>query len=89
MWSGLGALGFEELGNLTSTAILGWYAWHTASKTLPELLRNFREELASGRETSQSHLDAFREELAEERAQRHADHLATTRVLEAVVERLG
>jgi len=89
MWSALASMGLEEVGNLTSTAILGWYAWHTAAKTLPELLRNFREELASEREASRAHLDAFREELSEERALRHADHQAMVNTLEAVAERLG
>ncbi len=41
---------FSQVGNLTATAILGWYAWHTATKTIPQLVENFRRELATERE---------------------------------------
>lgn len=47
---------FPELSNMTATAILGWYAWHTASRTIPELIENFREELAAERQ--QRHEDS-------------------------------
>ncbi len=31
-----------ELSNLTATAILGWYAWHTATRAIPQLVADFR-----------------------------------------------
>ena len=37
-------LPLPDLGNLTATAVLGWYAWHTASKSIPGIVRSFREE---------------------------------------------
>jgi hypothetical protein len=46
---------FAELGNLTSTAILGWYAWHTTTRSIPQLVADFRNELAA--ERTQRHTD--------------------------------
>lgn len=59
------ALAAPELGNFSSTAILGWYAWHTASKTIPGLVRSFREELAAERRQRQAHHEALAAMLAE------------------------
>lgn len=69
-------------GNLTATAILGWYAWYTASKTIPNLMSDFRAELAARRAEYVTDRDLFRREMAEERAQRHADNLAIVEVLQ-------
>lgn len=51
-WSlaNLGPAPLPELSNMTATAILGWYAWHTASRTIPDLIENFRDELAAERQ---------------------------------------
>lgn len=49
------AFDVPELGNFSSSAILGWYAWHTASRTIPGLVRSFREELAAERQQRQAH----------------------------------
>jgi len=76
-----------ELGNLTATAILGWFAWHTAARTIPELVRSFRAELAAIRAESQSDREVFRGELAEERSLRHADNLALTEALRQLAAR--
>ena len=65
-----------EFSNLTATAILGWYAWHTASKTLPQLVASFRAELAAERTQHRADRDAFLHEMAQERTQRHADNAA-------------
>lgn len=35
---------------LTGTFILGWFVWHTVTKTIPELQTLFREELKNERE---------------------------------------
>jgi len=35
------------LSNLTATAILGWYAWQTATRTVPQLVADFRAEASS------------------------------------------
>ncbi|MGE0610277.1 MAG: hypothetical protein AB7O62_24520 [Pirellulales bacterium] len=65
-----------DLGNLTATAILGWYAWHTASRTLPALVAEFRAELAAARQACREERAVFFEALLQEREQRHGDRLA-------------
>jgi hypothetical protein len=62
-----------DLGNLTATAILGWYAWHTASRTIPELLSAFRQELAAARDEFREERAAFHAALDRERVGRAAD----------------
>jgi len=88
MWTTMSNLALPELGNVTATAILGWYAWHTASRTIPELLRDFRAELAAGRAEFRAELEAFRVELAAERRDRHEDHLLAVEALHELAERL-
>jgi hypothetical protein len=56
---------WPDFGNITATAILGWYAWHTASKTIPNLVNDFRAESKEMRET-------FKAEMKEARAEFHA-----------------
>lgn len=62
------------LGGASATAILGWYAWFTATKTIPNLVNDFRSEMSESRkscaEEKKSHLDSFRAELKEERQHR-------------------
>ncbi len=70
---------FSEVGNLPATAILGWYAWFTATKTIPQLVENFRSELASQRSEQLGDREAFLREMAEERMQRHDDSMAILR----------
>jgi hypothetical protein len=65
-----------ELSNLTAAAILGWYAWYTATRAIPQLVADFRSELALERSHNRGDRDAFFHELAEERVQRHADNTA-------------
>lgn len=77
-----------ELSNLTATALLGWYAWHTATRTLPALVRAFREEMAAMRADSAVEREAFHSELAAERLQRHADHMAIVEGLRELAQRL-
>lgn len=50
-----------DFGNMTSTAILGWYAWHTTTRTIPQLVADFRQELQDLRETFCQQLQAERE----------------------------
>ncbi len=72
----------SELGNLTATAILGWYAWHTSTSTIPQLVDDFRGELATERAQQRADREAFLHEMAEERMQRHADNLAVVQAME-------
>jgi hypothetical protein len=74
---------FAQLSNLTATAILGWYAWHTATRTIPQLVENFRHELATERSQHRTDRDAFLYEMTEQRVQRHND---TTAIVLAVNE---
>ena len=74
-------LGIPDFGNLTSSAILGWYAWHTATRTIPSLVSQFRQELALCRAGQRAEAEAFRNELAAQRAARHADQQLTMKIL--------
>lgn len=84
LWAETTPWAVYDLGNMTATALLGWYAWHTASRTLPALVRAFREELAAQRREWADERQAFREELAEERLQRHADSLSLLEGLQSL-----
>jgi hypothetical protein len=77
-----------DIGNITATAILGWYAWHTASKTIPDLLSAFREELETSRVECRIEREALRDELSAERIERHDDHRAIVQALHELAERL-
>lgn len=79
----------EAIGNVTATAMLGWYAWHTATKTIPVLVQNFREELAAERSANRQDREAFFSELSQERTQRHTDQAAIASALVAISSQLG
>ncbi len=70
-----------ELGNLTASAVLGWYAWYTATRTTPGMLRSFREEMTAARQDFRNETAAQRAELAVEREYRHRDNTAIARAL--------
>jgi hypothetical protein len=85
---GLADAPLPELGNLTATAILGWYAWHTASRAIPGLVQHFRDEAAAARDDFRQEREAFHEALRQEREQRHADNAAIVDTLrELITER--
>jgi hypothetical protein len=48
----------QSIGSLTATGILGWYAHHTATRTIPSLVKDFREELAAEREAGRQDREA-------------------------------
>ncbi len=86
-----GALGqppFDSLGNLTATAILGWYAWHTASRSIPEMLAVFRGELAAERDVHRAGIEALRQELSADRDARHRDHALLVQALDRLLDRI-
>jgi hypothetical protein len=64
------------LSNLTATAILGWYAWQTATRTVPQLVADFRAELAAARDDHRHDRDVFFQEMSQERTTRHSDNSA-------------
>ncbi len=79
---------WEDVGNLTATALLGWFAWFTATRTIPSLVRSFREELKNERQEFRRDREVFREELAEERMQRHADSMGMAEALHELTAEL-
>jgi len=85
----IGELPMPDLGNITATAILGWYAWHTAAKTIPGLVADFRAELAARRAEYRADREIFRQEISEERMQRHADNLAIVQALHELTAELA
>jgi len=70
-----------ELGNLTASAVLGWYAWYTATRTMPGMLRSFRDEMTAARQDFRNETAAQRAELAVEREYRHRDNAAIAKAL--------
>ncbi|MCE9604587.1 MAG: hypothetical protein K8U03_06735 [Planctomycetia bacterium] len=64
----------HEFSSLTATAVLGWYAWHTACHTIPNLVSAFRDEMAAMRAECGFERELLYAELAAERRQQHADH---------------
>ena len=76
-----------DLGSLTSTAALGWYAWHTATRTVPGLVKDFRDEMAAARLELRDERLAFYDQLREERRLRHDDSVAVVEALSALTTR--
>jgi hypothetical protein len=65
-----------DVGNLSAVAILCWFAWHTATKSVPQLVTQFRDEMAETRAAFDAQRLADREELAAMRAELMADRVA-------------
>jgi hypothetical protein len=76
-----------DLGSLTSTAVLGWYAWHTATRTVPGLVKDFRDEMSAARLELRDERLAFYDQLREERRLRHDDSVAVVEALSALTTR--
>ena len=60
----LAQLPLPDVGNLTATAMLGWYAWHTVARTIPEIVTAFRAELAAERADHRAAVESICRELA-------------------------
>ena len=60
----LAQLPLPEVGNLTATAMLGWYAWHTVARTIPEIVTAFRAELAAERASHHTTIESLCRELS-------------------------
>lgn len=82
------AFSLEQFGSLSATAVLGWYAWHTAYHAIPNLVKAFREEMAAMRSECAAERDALHAELSAERTQRHADHMLVVEALHDLARRL-
>jgi hypothetical protein len=61
---GAGALG-TAVAQLGAVGVLGWYAWHTASRTLPNLLSEYRAERREERLSFERMLAEKREQFAQ------------------------
>lgn len=89
MWAELNTLPLlPDISNFTATAVLGWYAWHTVSKTIPEVVKTFRDEIAASRAECRAEREALYQELATTRTQAHHDHLAMTQALDDLARRI-
>src|SRR5688572_9809047 len=74
---------------LTATSILGWYAWHTTTRTIPELVAAFRDELAAIRTECAAEREALHAELAAERNGRCEHHLLVVEALRDLARRIS
>lgn len=86
MWA---ELPLPDVSQLTATGVLGWYAWHTAARTIPQLVEAFRDEMAAMRAECRGEREALYQELAAERAQRHHDHLAIVQALDELARQIA
>lgn len=77
-----------DLSTLGATGVLGWYAWHTAYHTIPNLVAAFRDELSAIRCECAEERAALHAELAAERKQRHAHHVLVVEALHDLARRL-
>jgi len=86
----VGEAGFPvtDVSNLTATAILCWYAWHTAARTLPNIVKAFREEMARMRAEYRSERECLYTVISAERERFHDDHLAVVEALNQLSNRL-
>jgi hypothetical protein len=85
----LAELPMLDISNVTATAVLGWYAWHTATRTIPQIVKLFREDIAAMRAESRAERQMLYEELAAERHLRHADQIAMVDALHELTERVA
>lgn len=78
----------QDFSSLSATAILGWYAWHTAYHTIPNLVAAFREEMAAARAECGAERELLYAELSAERRQQHIDHGLVVEALAELSRRL-
>lgn len=55
----------SAIAQLGAVGVLGWYAWHTASRTLPNLLSEYRAERRDERSSFERMLAEHRESFAQ------------------------
>ena len=77
-----------DFSSLTSTAVLGWYAWYTAYNVIPGLVQAFRDEQAAARRECAAEREALHSELAAERDQRYAHHALVVESLRDLASRI-
>ena len=70
-----------DVSNLTATAILGWYAWHTVAKTLPTIVKAFRDEMALMRAECRVERESLLDVITAQRLQFHEDHMVIAEAL--------
>lgn len=71
--SGIVAVAIPTIGGLMSLGFVGWYAMHTTTKTIPELIKRSDDQLATARKEYRDSLDLcmeeFRSEVKEQRVE--------------------
>ncbi|HEX3658645.1 MAG TPA: hypothetical protein VG433_13765 [Pirellulales bacterium] len=77
-----------DVSNLTATAILCWYSWHTATRTLPNIVKAFREEMARMRAEYRSERECLYSVISAQSERFHDDHLAVVEALNQLSNRL-
>lgn len=77
-----------DVSNLTATAILCWYAWHMAARTLPQVVKAFREEMARMRAEYRAERECLYSVILSERERCHNDHLAIVEALNELSSRM-
>jgi hypothetical protein len=50
----------DWVSSVPATAILGWYAWHTTTRTIPQLVSDFRDDMKASRAEMRDELQAER-----------------------------
>lgn len=85
---GLDGPSMVDFSSLTSTAVLGWYAWYTATYVIPGVVQAFRDEQAATRSECAAEREALHAELAAERDQRYAHHALVVESLRDLARRL-
>ena len=85
---GIDAGSMVDFSALTSTAVLGWYAWYTTYHVIPGIVQAFRDEQAAARRECAAEREALHAELAAERAQRYAHHVLVVESLRDLAHRL-
>jgi hypothetical protein len=51
----------DWVSSVPATAILGWYAWHTTTRTIPQLVADFREDMKAARAEMRTELQLERD----------------------------
>ena len=82
-----------DINNLTATAVLAWYAWYTASRSIPDIIKQhidaskaaqeqFISEMASTRKT-------FQDQIATLQSTTHADAMAVAKGIGDLSQAIG
>lgn len=80
---------FKAFGDLFGIVFVTWYAWHTTSRTIPELVANFRDEQRLERERADKRIEDERADNREQLAAVTTDIKELATVVSRLVDKLG